>query len=464
VTALAQYDAACAALAAAVKADEVMKVRLEAKAIEAVGRVAKNFDLELQATKLRLRAEARLGEMLDQGEAQGIIAGHGGNRGQDTAMASCPPATLKDIGIDNKLSARARKLGGIAERAREAMFQRMDDESRKRGRVAIDVVLDELRTRNRTTRRQLARELSDASAALSPTGRKFSVIYADPAWSRKAGIGNRAYENQYTTMSWADILAMPVAQRVLPDAWLFLWIPRAHLLALHSTEIETPLGRTTVKLPLAWAVAQAWGFDAYSTCFVWTKTDEAEPDDHGLGLIVWDQDEVLCLFKRGRGLPMPDGEEKVGSNHREAKGRHSEKPTYYRDMINRMTGGVQVLELFAREDDERVLPPNFYTWGNQSKNTAEAPLMVADDGSPTDPDTGEIHEPEAQRDDTVLPTAPAPSGDEPRTSAMSPCTQGDGAAGRAASPKPPQNSADEGPDIPGFLRRNPDNSISSERA
>ena len=53
-------------------------------------------------------------------------------------------------------------------------------------------------------------------------------------------------------------------------------------------------------------------------------------------------------------------------------------------MINAMTGGLPVLELFAREDAEHVLPPNFYTWGNQSKGTAELP--------PHDPDTGEIIE------------------------------------------------------------------------
>lgn len=248
--------------------------------------------------------------------------------------------------------------------------------------------LDETRTRNTASRRALAQELSDASA-LQPCGRKFPVVYADPAWKRKAGIGNRAYENSFPTMDWDDILAMPVAMRLLPDAWLFLWIPRPHLLALHSVSIETAAGWETFPIPLAWATARAWGFDNYSTCFIWTKTDDEHPDDHGSGLIVWDQDEILCLFKRGRGLPMPSGAEKVGSNHRERPGKHSAKPTHYRDMINRMTGGVPVLELFAREDDEHVLPPNFFTWGNQSKNTAEAPVI---DGERFDEKTGEILE------------------------------------------------------------------------
>lgn len=387
MTTLAKYDAACAALAEAVTANEVMAVHLTARGIEAVARVAKNFDMELKAVKLRVNAEAKLGEMLVAGEDQGIIASRG-RQPKDSDPECLTRATLKEIGVDPKLSARSRKLGGIGQRAVSALLERMEVESRKRGRIALDVILDETRTRNRDSRRQLAQELSDCSA-LSPVGRKFPVVYADPAWKRKAGIGNRAYENQYVTMAWDDIIAMPVKGRLLPDAWGFLWIPRPHLMALHPVMIETDIGNVKIKLPLAWAVARGWGFDEYSTCFIWTKTDDAHPDDHGSGLIVWDQDEVLCLFKRGRGLPMPSGAEKVGSNHREPSGAHSAKPTYYRDMINRMTGGVPVLELFAREDDECVLPPNFFTWGNQSRNTAEGGELV-------DPKTGEIVEANAR--------------------------------------------------------------------
>jgi N6-adenosine-specific RNA methylase IME4 len=370
-TELAKYDAACAALAAAVSADEVMRVRVTAKSIEAVARVAKNLDFEIKGLRLRTRAEARLGEMLTEGEASGVVASRG-RQPKDSASECLPPATLKELDIDPKLSAYSRKLNGIGARAVNAMLDRMEQESRKRGRIAMDVILDETRSRNAAARRQLAQELSDC-AALQAYGRKFPVLYADPAWKRKAGIGNRAYENTYVTMSWEDILEMPVAQRLLPDAWGFVWIPRAHLLAAVKVEIDTPLGRTIIDLPLAWAVMIKWGFDSYSTCCVWTKTDDESPDAHGTGLIFWDQDELLLVFKRGRGLPMPAGVEKHGSNHRERSGRHSAKPTYYRDMINAMTGGVPVLELFARESDEHPLPPNFFTWGNQSKNTAEDP-------------------------------------------------------------------------------------------
>ena len=227
------------------------------------------------------------------------------------------------------------------------------------------------RTAYREGARSLARSLSDTSA-LDTGGRKFPVFYADPPWRRKAGFGNRSYENHYPTMTWDEICALPVADRALPDAWLFLWIPRAHMFATTTMTIANGCGEPVEHAaPLAWRVAQSWGFPHYSTCFVWTKTDDDQPEDHGNGLIVFDQDELLLLFKRGRGLPMPAGAEKFGSNHRERPRGHSRKPDFYRHMIATMTGGLPVLELFARANAAHALPANWEIWGNQATfNTA----------------------------------------------------------------------------------------------
>jgi N6-adenosine-specific RNA methylase IME4 len=446
MTSLTRYDAACAALAAAVKADEVMAVHIEARAIEAVGRVAQNIELEVQARTLRTRAEARLGDMIEEGERLGIIARHGGHKPkkEDSATETSRPATLKEVGIPPKIATRARKLNGLGGEKVGDVLQKFEAESLRTGRLATGVIDEALAKRSAESRRQLSQALSDASAALSPSGRQFGVVYADPPWHRKAGIGNRAYENHYGTMTWAEIIAMPVAKRVLPDAWLFLWIPRAHLLALHSVEIDTPIGRTKVKLPLAWAVAQAWGFDAYSTCCIWTKTQPESPDDHGTGLIFWDQDEILCLFKRGRGLPMPDSARKHSSNHREKPQAHSAKPTYYRDMINDMTGTVPTLELFAREDDDHVLPPNFFTWGNESKNTAE---IACDESFASD--TGEI----------TTPSGSPPAANEPVSEPDFAQATDAGSPIPACAESSQVQTEDDQLEIPPFLKRNEDGSM-----
>lgn len=447
MNALVRYDAACAALDAAISADEVMHVRLELKAIEAVARVAGNVDFEMKAISLRTRAETRLGEMLEQGEAAGILNSHGGRRkkkGQDSDGDLEKP-TLKDIGIkSNKLAAHCRNLSGIGAKAVGVMLERFERETQRRGRIALNVIHEATAKRSANSRRQLARELSECSA-LSATGRKFAALYADPAWRRKAGIGNRAYENQYPTMAWEELLAMPVKDRLLPDAQGYIWIPRAHLLALIEIDYPTSLGIAKLKMPLAWAIAYAWGFDSYSTCAVWTKTDEENPDDHGLGLVFWDQDELLLVFKRGRGLPKPDTDKKYGSNHRERADKHSAKPKFYRTMINDMTGGVPVLELFAREDDEHPLPENFFTWGNESNNTAEAPAPIDANGDAlAHDDVGEIID-TPNRENALTQASPEalPELNHPNCLDV-------------------EVPHDEMLEVPAFLLRRPDNSIPSE--
>jgi N6-adenosine-specific RNA methylase IME4 len=381
-TALAKYDEACRALAEAKAVDEVQAIRNKADALRHAARIAKNRDLELDAAEIRMRAERRLGEMLaEQKRTVGLNVGVRGQlRGRDASGSSARERpeddrpTLEEAGIDRKLSMKAQKLAAVPLEQFESLVADWRSAVRaENAKVTVNLLKLGREEQQRQARRDLARELSEASAALAPGGRQFPCVYADPAWRRKAGEGDRSYENHYPTLSWHDIMAMPVKERLLPDAWVFLWLPRAHLLAPIDVEMDVDLvaggsARAIVRLPLAWAIARAWGCDSYSTCFVWTKTDEDHPDEVGTGLVVRDQDEILCLFRRGNGLPKPEAAEKFGSNHRERSKPlgHSRKPEHYRKMIASMTGGLPVLELFARVDAEHPLPPGWEAWGNQA--------------------------------------------------------------------------------------------------
>jgi N6-adenosine-specific RNA methylase IME4 len=390
-TQLVKYEAARRMLAEAVAVDEVLEIRGQADAMRAYARQAKDRDLEIQAAQIRFRAERRLGEIIKaQKETVGLNRGGGepgvGRRGKqcdsETEQHSAAPPTLEQAGIDRKLSSRAQRMAAIAPEKFEQLLELHRAEVlEENNKVSVDLLRTSAEADGREKRRALAAVLSDETAKL-PTGRRFPCVYADPPWKRKQGVTGRSYENHYSTMGWDEICALPVAELLLPDAWVFLWIPRAHLLALHPVELEfaDDDGRVitrTVKMPLAWAVARAWGCDEYSTCYVWTKTDEAHPEDHGGGVLVYDQDEILLQFKRGRGLPKPATDEKFKSNHRERKREHSRKPDHYRDMIRSMTGGVPVLELFARVDDEHPLPADWQAWGNQAQ-----PITVVDQPAP----------------------------------------------------------------------------------
>lgn len=358
MTALARYDAACAALAAAVLADEVMTVRLEAKAIEAVARVAGNFEMEVAAIKLRTRAEVKLGQMLLDGERLGIVAPRGGqkkpeNECSDSEHSPAPtPATLAELGIDRKLSARSKKLGGLGQEVVEQMLHRFEEESHEQGRPAKDILAAQERDGQQQRRRDIEQELSDATAELTGM-RRFPNIYADPATKFVSGFGDRSIENHYVTMTTDQLCRLPVKDHVLTNARLFIWT-------------------TVPQLANTFKIAEAWGFKDYSSHMVWDKTSPDHPKEGGTGLVFINQHELLLYFKRGDPAGPTRGTQAL-SIYRERKREHSRKPDYFRQVITDFTNGQDVLELFARVDAAHPLPANFTPWGNQVGAIISAP-------------------------------------------------------------------------------------------
>lgn len=381
MSALVKYEAACRAISEALAIDEVVTLGKQADMLAAAARIAKNRQSELEWIEVRMRGERRLGELLRaQNETVGL------NRGALRRGTQADPVderpTLSQMGIDRKLSSRAQKMAAVPKNEFEGLLDTWRTESQAlNGRLTTDLLRVGAEERQRVARRDLQIALSDKSAELTGT-RRYAAIYFDPPWKRKQGITDRSYENHYTTMSWAEIVAWAASMRtrLLDDAWGFMWVPRAHAFALHPVTYEVmiddgSLHDVEIKTPLAWAVARAMGFDAYSTGFDWTKTDEDHVDDAGMGILVRDQDEWLLMFKKGRGNAKPRTSEIFGSNHRERSKPlgHSRKPQFYREMIAKMVGaGVPVLECFARHDENFPLPEGWDSWGNQAEPTREA--------------------------------------------------------------------------------------------
>ena len=122
--AVSLYDAACAALDAAVRVDEIKSVLDVRVAISAYARQAKNYDLEAKAAVLRERAERKLGEKLIQAKKAGQLAEGRPPKTVDP-QRQFPRVTLDEAEISRDLSSRAQKKAGIAEQAFEAMVERM---------------------------------------------------------------------------------------------------------------------------------------------------------------------------------------------------------------------------------------------------------------------------------------------------------------------------------------------------
>jgi hypothetical protein len=104
---LALYESARAALAKAVKVDEVKQIHDKATAMEAAAKVYKDKSLEADAREIRMRAKRRLGELIkEQKKTVGLSAGTRGSKKKGARVDDKP--TLAEAGIDKNLAHAAR--------------------------------------------------------------------------------------------------------------------------------------------------------------------------------------------------------------------------------------------------------------------------------------------------------------------------------------------------------------------
>jgi predicted RNA methylase len=135
-TPLIRYEAAKAALAEARSVDEVLQVRRGSEQMKLYARQAKDRTLLADATEIQVRAERKLGVMIISAKETGQIgvgrpsrsnlAGasrQGARDSQDDMVAEANAAepeafsraTLKEAGIDHKLSSQAQKWARLGE-------------------------------------------------------------------------------------------------------------------------------------------------------------------------------------------------------------------------------------------------------------------------------------------------------------------------------------------------------------
>jgi len=119
MTQLIRYEAACRALYEAKSVDEVKDMRDKAAALKAYARQAKNRQLEIDAAEIRMRAERRIGELMEyQRQTVGMAQGKRNDLGPEATQVDKP--TLADAGIDKHLADRARKMAAVPEEKFEA--------------------------------------------------------------------------------------------------------------------------------------------------------------------------------------------------------------------------------------------------------------------------------------------------------------------------------------------------------
>jgi len=181
--------------------------------------------------------------------------------------------------------------------------------------------------------------------------KKYQIIYADPPW--RYGINgqyvepSRAIERKYPTMSLEEIKEIKVPAE--ENSVLFLWT-------------------TTAKLSESLEVMKEWGF-FYKSSIIWDKVKM------GMGFWSRGQHEILLIGVRGKFSPPPKSM-RIRSIYKEERKEHSEKPTYFRDLISKWYPNKTKLELFARSDKKIDLwGKNTFdgwdVWGDEVKSDIE---------------------------------------------------------------------------------------------
>jgi hypothetical protein len=109
------HAAMTAAIAKCEQVDEIKSIADKATALRAYYALSGNKENERIASRIRLRAERRLGDLIRVEREAGVLAKRGGNgSNQHSAnVATGDISTLSDIGISRDRSARAQKLASV---------------------------------------------------------------------------------------------------------------------------------------------------------------------------------------------------------------------------------------------------------------------------------------------------------------------------------------------------------------
>jgi N6-adenosine-specific RNA methylase IME4 len=180
----------------------------------------------------------------------------------------------------------------------------------------------------------------------------YKVILADPPWHFKVrsdkGL-DRSADMHYETMTFPQIMDLPVQDLAAPDCALFLWI-------------------TDPMLFKGMNLMRRWGFKYKTVGFYWVKLNKGNGKPFtGMGfwtranpeqvLTNLDDDSQLLLGSHGKPKRMSASVPKLIMAPRR---EHSRKPDEIFTSIEELLGDVPRVELFARESRE-----GWDSWGNE---------------------------------------------------------------------------------------------------
>ena len=282
---------------------------------EAAKYYAKKAELGLEsqnyAASIKVRAQRKAGEILLQMKK---AEASGSNQYQETSRPMSAPPTYQDLGIKYNDASNWQNMAKVPEEVIEDYIETTktnDREVTTAGAV-------------RTARGYY----SDESVKNTPElpSDKYRVIYADPPWKYGNTMPDTmgVQDNHYPLMSIDQLCEMKIKDIAEDDAVLFIWV-------------------TSPILEESFQVIKAWGFK-YKASFVWDKIK------HVMGHYNSVRHEFLLVCTKGSCTP--DVLKLFDSVVSIERTEHSEKPEYFREIIDTIYTNGRRIELFARRNTE----------------------------------------------------------------------------------------------------------------
>lgn len=189
--------------------------------------------------------------------------------------------------------------------------------------------------------------------------RKYSIIYADPAWLYKCGKNhlsktsmiNGKHDIQYDSMTIDVMKNLPINYISEDNCLLFMWV-------------------TSPFLKIGIDLLENWGFNFSTIGFIWYK-EKSNPGSYTLS-----ECEICIIAKKGK-IPMPRGSRNERQFLSEIRTQHSKKPDEIRNRIMRMFPEKNKIELFAREKTE-----GWDVWGNEVESDIDLLSVAQQDVAP----------------------------------------------------------------------------------
>lgn len=225
---------------------------------------------------------------------------------------------------------QARELTSLEPEEQIRVWEQVID-SAKDGKITAAII----RTVRDINRKKIEDRRQDRieSTPIIPNG-KYNVIYADPPWKYDYGFDiHGAADRHYSTMTINELCNLPIIELAEDNAVLFLWV-------------------TSPKLFDSLEIINSWGF-VYKTSFIWDKIK------HVMGHYNSVRHELLLICTRGS-FPKQSNTLHDSVISIERTNSHSEKPGYFRQLIEEMYPKSKKIELFARGAHD-----GWDSWGNE---------------------------------------------------------------------------------------------------